>query len=256
MNILVSNDDGIQAEGIAKLTEALSMAGHAVYVIAPNGQRSASSHALSIGKDILLRQVEGYPFAKEAYMVDGTPADCVKMGVGFLEKKGICTDMVYTGINHGGNLGTDTMYSGTVSAAAEGAFLGIPAVAVSVDSHTPQHFETACKAAVCVLQEAYRTGGRQSVVSINAPDLPECEIKGMRAAKLGNVKYDEWFFEAERTEDSVTYHYAGTAVEDESWEDDMDTKLIRDGWVTVSMVKYDLNDYDGLEMIKNWEAIK
>ena len=256
MNILVSNDDGIQAEGIAKLTEALSLAGHDVYVIAPNGQRSASSHALSIGRDILMQKVEGYPFAKEAYMVDGTPADCVKMGAGFLEKKGIRVDMVYTGINHGGNLGTDTMYSGTVSAAAEGAFLGIPAVAVSVNSHTPQHFEAACGAAVRVLPEACRTGGRQSVVSINAPDLPEAEIRGIRPAKLGNVKYDEWFFEAERTEDSVTYHYSGTAVEDETWTEEMDTKLIRDGWITISMVRYDLNDYEGLEQIKKWEVVQ
>lgn len=225
MNILVANDDGIQAKGIAKLTEALSLAGHDVYVIAPNGQRSAYSHAISINKDVLFSEVEDYPFAKEAYMVDGTPADCVKLGTLFLKKRGIRTEAVYTGINHGANLGTDTMYSGTVSSAAEGAFLGLPSVAVSL-------------------------------ININAPDLEACEIKGTRAARLGNAKYDEWYYEAEDNGETVTYRYAGTMIEDETWTDDMDTKLVREGYITVSAIKYDLNDYAGFEALKKWEAIK
>ena len=188
MNILVANDDGIQAKGIAKLTEALSLAGHDVYVIAPNGQRSAYSHAISINKDVLFSEVEDYPFAKEAYMVDGTPADCVKLGTLFLKKRGIRTEAVYTGINHGANLGTDTMYSGTVSSAAEGAFLGLPSVAVSVISHEPKHFEAACKAAVELLPYACSHVATGSLININAPDLEACEIKGTRAARLGNAK--------------------------------------------------------------------
>lgn len=111
MNILVANDDGIQAKGIAKLTEARSLAGHDVYVIARMGSAAAYSHAISINKDVLFSEMEDYPFAKEAYMVDGTPADCVKLGTLFLKKRGIRTEAVYTGINHGANLGTDTMYS-------------------------------------------------------------------------------------------------------------------------------------------------
>lgn len=256
MNILVANDDGIQAEGIARLTEALSLAGHDVYVIAPNGQRSAYSHAISINKDVVFSKVEAYPFAKEAYMVDGTPADCVKLGTLFLKKRGIHTDAVYTGINHGANLGTDTMYSGTVSSAAEGAFLGLPAVAVSVTSHTPKHFEAACKAAVALLPYACAHIAPGSVININAPDLAECEIKGMRAAQLGNAKYDEWYYEAMDSGETITYRYAGTMVEDETWTDEMDTKLAREGYITVSAIKYDLNDYEGYETLKQWEAIK
>lgn len=256
MNILVANDDGIQAEGIARLTEALSLAGHDVYVIAPNGQRSAYSHAISINKDVLIRRVENYPFAREAYMVEGTPADCVKLGAGFLEKRGVKVDAVYTGINHGANLGTDTMYSGTVSSAAEGAFLGLPAVAVSVVTHEPKHFEAVCKAAVSLLPYACAHIAPGSVININAPDLAESEIKGMRAAKLGNAKYDEWYYEAADDGETVTYRYAGTMVEDETWTDEMDTKLVREGYITVSAIKYDLNDYEGYETLKQWEEAR
>ena len=119
MNILLANDDGINAEGIRQLAKALRSLGD-VYVFAPDRQRSASSHALTIEKQLTIAR-EDFPGAKEAYSVDGTPADCVKLGIYALRDRGIDVDIVYSGINHGGNLGSDTMYSGTVSAAAEGA---------------------------------------------------------------------------------------------------------------------------------------
>lgn len=127
MNILVSNDDGITTEGIKSLAKAMSSCGD-VYVVAPHVQRSASSHALSVSGEITLREVE-FEGAKKAYECDGTPADCVKLGIDMLKQEGVIIDVVYAGINHGGNLGTDTMYSGTVSAAAEGMMAGLPAVA-------------------------------------------------------------------------------------------------------------------------------
>lgn len=254
MNILVSNDDGIKAEGIRRLAETLSGLGD-VYVFAPDSQRSASSQALSIGKDItVIRQPdESFPFAKEAYSVSGTPADCVKMGIDVLRRKGIETDIVYAGINHGGNLGSDTMYSGTVSAAAEGAFEGKPAVAVSVNSHTPKHFESCMELAAKILPFAMelKAGGR--VISINAPDLPIEEVKGVVPAKMGEVKYDKWFEVIDETEDSITYRYAGAPVESENWDEYTDALLIRKGYATIAMVQYDLNDYEGLKEIKKWE---
>lgn len=131
MNILVSNDDGIKTEGIKALVKAMSREAD-IYVVAPHVQRSASSHALSVHTEITLREVE-FEGAKKAYECDGTPADCVKLGIDMLKQEGIYIDAVYSGINHGGNLGTDTMYSGTVSAAAEGMMAGLPAVAVSVN---------------------------------------------------------------------------------------------------------------------------
>jgi len=251
MNILVANDDGIQAEGIRKLTEALHRLGD-VFVFAPDGQRSANSHALSISRPVKVTRAE-FPYAKEAYMVDGTPADCVKLGIDLLSRKGIGVDIVYSGINHGGNLGGDTVYSGTVSAAAEGVFLGIPAVAASVNSHSPSHFEACCKAAEAVFPYALETAGAGCVISINTPDLPAEEVKGIRPALLGTVTYDEWFDVLEETEDSVIYRYSGIPVFHEDEAGQTDTLLIQQGYGTISVIQYDLNDYKGFEKIKEWE---
>lgn len=250
MNILLANDDGINAEGIRQLAKALRSLGD-VYVFAPDRQRSASSHALTIEKQLTIAR-EDFPGAKEAYSVDGTPADCVKLGIYALRDRGIDVDIVYSGINHGGNLGSDTMYSGTVSAAAEGAFLGKPAVAVSVASHTPHYFDTARLLAKRVLPFALETGNRRNVVSINAPDLPLDEVKGVVPAKLGLMEYKERFDVVDKTTDSVIFQYSGSPCHSTDWGEDTDALLIRRGYAAISMIKYDLNDYEGLDVIKKW----
>lgn len=249
MNILISNDDGIKTEGIKALVKAMSQEAD-IYVVAPHVQRSASSHALSVHGEITLKEVE-FEGAKKAYECDGTPADCVKLGIDMLKQEGVKIVAVYAGINHGGNLGTDTMYSGTVSAAAEGMIAGLPAVAVSVDSHSAVYFEAACKLAVKVLPMAMRFG-RKSVISINTPNLPEKDIKGVKICKLGNLDYDQWFEKLSQEGLSRTYKYRGTPSESEVWSDEMDIKMIRNGYATISAVKYDLNDYDGLKEIERW----
>lgn len=251
MNILISNDDGISAEGIRALAEAMSDFGD-VYVVAPHTQRSASSHALSVNGKITVK--EAYlPGAVLAYECDGTPADCVKLGMDILRRRGIEIDIVYSGINHGGNLGTDTMYSGTVSAAAEGILEGIPAVAVSVNSHQATHFDAACRLAAEVLPTAIENKGKIGVISINTPDLPAEQIKGVKTARLGKVEYSTNFKQVESCGEKTTYIYSGTLEESDSWTEDADIKLIRMGYATVSAVKYDLNDYDGLKEIDKWE---
>ena len=118
MNILVANDDGIKARGIYELVRALSEKAD-IYVCAPDSQRSASGHGITVSKPITLEETE-FDNAKLAFKISGTPADCVKIGMKILEQRNIKIDMVFSGINHGSNLGTDTLYSGTVSAAIEG----------------------------------------------------------------------------------------------------------------------------------------
>lgn len=250
MNILVANDDGITTEGIKALAKAMSSCGD-VYVVAPHMQRSASSHALSVNGEIVVREVE-FEGAKKAYECDGTPADCVKLGIDMLKQQGVEIDVVYSGINHGGNLGTDTMYSGTVSAAAEGMMTGLPAVAVSVNSHGATHFEAACRLAVAALPPAM-SYGRKGVISINTPDIPAENIKGVKVCRLGSVEYEQWFDEVSRKGESVTYRYRGAPSEPEKTDDDVDVRLIRQGYATVSAIRYDLNDYEGMEEIKKWE---
>lgn len=266
MIILVSNDDGIQAEGLHRLAKALGEKGQ-VYVFAPDKQRSASSHALSIHNIIEVSQVE-FPEAEMAFQLSGTPADCVKLGIDILKRRGLVPDIIYAGINHGGNLGTDTMYSGTVSAAAEGVFAGYPAVAVSVCDHFPQYFEGACDLAVSVFEAALATAGRNSVISINTPNKPKEEILGVKAARLGTMEYDEWFEEVEpekiaeydrrvnrqgKEQTAILYKYSGSPAMTADQEEDIDVRLISEGYATISMVKYDLNDYEGLKELKRWE---
>jgi len=248
MNILIANDDGIQAEGIRQLACALSEKGD-VYVVAPDSQRSASSHALSLHDPLIITEETDFPAAKQAWKMSGTPADCVKVGLEILRRKGLEVDIVYSGINHGANIGTDTMYSGTVSAAAEGIFAGIPAVAVSVCDHFPKYFEGACRLAVSVFEEALKMKGGESLLSLNAPNLPLSEIKGVKAARLGTLRYHEWF---EKEREGV-YRYGAGTIETPEQAEDSDVHLTAEGYATIAVVKYDLNDYENLEKIKEWE---
>ena len=250
INILISNDDGIEAEGIRRLAETLSCKGD-VYVVAPDGQRSASSHCLSLHDDLVLTEVDDFPGAKKAWKLTGTPADCVKVGYDILRREGIMTDIVYAGINHGANLATDTMYSGTVSAAAEGIFLGLPAVAVSVCSHFPKYFDGACDLALAVFDRAMETRGRGCVISLNAPNIPREEVKGVKTAKLGTLTYHDWFEEKA----PGVLRYSAAPVFDGSKEPDSDVYLTKNGWATIAMVKYDLNDYEGLKLAEDWRII-
>lgn len=250
MNILISNDDGIKAKGLKALVKAMSSLGN-VYVVAPHTQRSASSHALSVHGRISLKKVE-FDMAEQAYECDGTPADCVKLGLHVLRQQGIEMDIVYAGINHGGNLGSDTMYSGTVSAAAEGMMEGLPAVAVSVNSHEASHFEGACDLAKKIMPLAMSTEKIKGVISINTPNIPADEIKGVKAAPLGFVQYDEEFEQVRSDGAKTVYRYRGTPVEMESWTDELDVSMIREGYATISVIKYDLNDYEGLDEIREW----
>jgi len=255
MNILVSNDDGYQAKGIRELVKALSEKGD-VYVFAPDSQRSASSHAISVSAPVTVTEID-FPYAKKAWKLSGTPADCSKMGLDIMAKQGIDVDIVYAGINHGANLGTDTMYSGTVSAAAEGMFEGLPAVAVSVASHEAKYFEAACLLAVDVMEEALKTAGRGTLININTPNLPKEQIKGVKAARLGNTIYDEWLKVAgEREDGSLVYEYTGCVIGYDEMDEDVDLKLVHDGYSTISMIKYDLNDYNEMEKLKNWGLLQ
>ncbi|MBQ9961469.1 MAG: 5'/3'-nucleotidase SurE [Firmicutes bacterium] len=252
MNILISNDDGIKAQGLIELAKSLSKVA-SVYVVAPDNQKSAASHCISIRGNLKMTkvQVEG---ATEAYSLSGTPADCVKLGLFVLGKRGITIDAVYSGINHGGNLGTDVMYSGTVSAAAEGLFKGISSVAVSVNSHEAEYFEGACKLAVDVLPKVIENKDKLGVVSINTPNTPVSEIKGVKVAVLGELQYHEWFDVLEESEDSVTYTYASVPEKLDCWTDETDAKLIDEGYATISVVKYDFRDGLGNKEIETWEV--
>ena len=254
MNILVANDDGIRAEGIYRLVETLSKEAN-IYIAAPHIQRSASGHSISIGIPLSADEVD-FKNAKLALEITGTPADCVKLGLNIIENKGVHIDMVFAGINHGGNIGTDTLYSGTVSAAMEGCLCNKPSVAVSVNSHFPKHFDLACELALGALLYAYGKIDNRTLININTPNLPKHEIKGVKYARLGLREYNESFNPKMAENGALQYMYTGEPRYYES--DDMSTDVIamQEGFATITPLKYDLTDYKLLREIENWRIEK
>jgi 5'-nucleotidase len=251
MNILVANDDGIRAEGLYRLVEALSKAAD-IYVCAPHIQRSVSSHSLSIGAPVDVGIVQ-FDNAKLALSITGTPADCVKIGLKALADRGVEVDMVFAGINHGGNLGTDTIYSGTVAAAREGCLCRKPSVAVSVNSHHPKHFDFACELALNTLNAAYGRLDCSRLININAPNLPSEEVKGVKLTKLGAREYREWFDKKE-SDGKTQYFYNGEPVFYEGLSSDIDVIAMQEGYATITPMHYDCTDYEFFDEIKKWRV--
>lgn len=179
MHILLSNDDGYLAAGLRVLAESLA-ASHDVSVVAPERDRSGASHSLTLERPLrALSSENGF------YFVNGTPTDCVHLAItGLLESE---PDMVISGINAGANMGDDVLYSGTVAAAMEGRFLGLPAIAVSMASYEPRYFETAASAVAHIVKRLQHEHlAADSILNINVPDLPWDKIKGIQATRLGN----------------------------------------------------------------------
>ena len=178
MKILVSNDDGYLATGINALIDALELVADVV-VVAPDRNRSAASSSLTLNTPLRVSE-----YAPNRYKVDGTPSDCVHLALtGFLDDE---PDLVVSGINHGANLGDDVIYSGTVAAALEGRFLGLPTIAVSLVGHELKYFETAGRVASELVQKIERAALAPDVVlNVNVPNRPYEDLQGMRATRLG-----------------------------------------------------------------------
>lgn len=253
LRLLVANDDGIEALGLHRLVGALSKKAD-VYVVAPDGQRSASGHSITIGGTITIEpmKVEGLPDAKMVLSVTGTPADCVKLGLKYLEEQGVCIDVVYSGINHGSNLGTDTLYSGTVAAAIEGGLCGVPSVAVSVDSHQATNFDMACRLAQEVLPFVLQNGERPEILNINTPNRPEGEIKGVRYTRLGVREYAEWFTAVDSCEGTRSYCYKGEPVTYKSRNIDIDVIANQEGYASITPLQCNMTRHEDIEILKNW----
>ena len=258
LNILLTNDDGIYADGINELAKTLAAVAD-VYICAPEEERSASSHSITVRKPFKVREVD-HPTAVWAASVAGTPADCVKVGVKVLRTRDVEIDMVFSGINHGANLGTDTLYSGTVSAALEGCLNGIPSVAVSVDSHHAEHFDYACELAVNAARSLWEqiqvgTANHRVVLNINVPNRPREEIRGLRYTRLGDRRYLELFIPLDEEGDARLpgeFRYTGDPVHYENLPPDVDVAANQDGYASITPIDTDLTCYGMIEKIKTW----
>lgn len=256
MNILVSNDDGINAQGLRVLVKALAaVPGNTVYVSAPDGQRSACGHGITMTAPIMVQDGVEVDGAVWAQSLSGTPADCVKYGIHRLKKeKNIDIDVVFSGINHGGNIGSDVFYSGTVAAAIEGVLCGVPAVALSVGSSSPtvEMFENCAAIAEQLCSRAVPDIEKNTVLNINYPPLPPADIKGLRVTRLGPREYAERFELMENPRGQKYYWYCGDMVVYNDLSSEYDVIAQQDGYVSVTPMHIDLTNHGLRERAAAW----
>ncbi len=244
MKILVSNDDGYLAAGLACLAEALAPFG-AVTVVAPDRNRSGASNSLTL--DLPLRATlseNGF------YRVDGTPTDCVHLAItGLLEAE---PDIVVSGINHGPNLGDDVFYSGTVAGAMEGRFLGFPAIAVSIDSFEPRHLETAGQAVAWLMRRLIDDPlPWNTIFNVNVPDVPWEAIRGFRVTRLGHRHKAEPVVRSTNPRGETIYWVGPPGGEADAGEG-TDFHALRQGYVSVTPLQMDLTQHGRLEAARMW----
>jgi 5'-nucleotidase len=250
--ILVTNDDGISSAGIKVLAKALKPLGD-VYVVAPESEQSAVAHALT-----LHRPLKSSKTAKQHYSINGTPTDCVIIGVNKLLPER--PDIIVSGINHGGNLGDDVTYSGTVAAAMEGTLLGIPSIAVSLatDPRTngnvnvkPSRFSVAAEIALRYAEIVLKKGlPKDTLLNINVPDVSEPE--GVKLTKQGKRIYDNSIQEVSDPRGKKHYWIGGGMPMWESGEE-TDVEAVISGFVSVTPVDLDMTNYKALQFIrKDW----
>lgn len=244
MKILVSNDDGYQSPGLSVLVEALHALGEVV-VVAPERDRSGASNSLTLDVPIRAERMNnGY------IRVTGTPTDCVHLAItGLLDKE---PDIVVAGINHGANLGDDVIYSGTVAAATEGRFLGLPAIAVSIDSHEPRYLCTAATVAARLLGKLRPEAlGANLILNVNVPDLPLEQIVGFVSTRLGHRHKAEPVEMAKDPRGRPIY-WVGPAGPEQDAGPGTDFYAVRHSCVSVTPLQVDLTRHDTIVRLQEW----
>jgi 5'-nucleotidase len=244
LRILVSNDDGYRAEGLDRLAAALRPLA-AITVMAPDRNRSGASNSLTL--DVPLR-VSSY--GEDMYYVGGTPTDCVHLAIsGFFDYQ---HDMVVSGINDGANLGDDVLYSGTVAAAVEGRFLGLPTLAVSLVVREGRHFDTAARVASELVRRLMHSPLDASMIlNVNVPDLPYEQLRGLRVTRLGHRHRSEAVLRAEDPRGRPVY-WVGPAGEGADAGEGTDFAAVADGWVSVTPLQVDLTRHSALADVDEW----
>jgi 5'-nucleotidase len=244
MRILLSNDDGYFAPGLACLAETLSSLAD-ITVVAPERDRSGASNSLTLDRPLSLRKAHsGF------YYVNGTPTDCVHLAVtGMLDH---LPDMVISGINHGANMGDDTIYSGTVAAATEGYLLGVPSIAVSLVSKGAGNYLTAARVvAELVKRHQDRPFTSPVLLNVNVPDVPYEQIQGREVTRLGRRHKAEPVVKSENPRGETVY-WVGAAGAAQDAGAGTDFGAVARGMVSVTPLQIDLTHYGQMDVIKGW----
>lgn len=247
MNILITNDDGINADGIIELAKAMKNIGN-IYIVAPDSQRSATGHAITIHNPIMVKEV----FIDEnikSYAISGTPADCVKVGIEALFKD-IEIDLVLSGINNGANLGTDVVYSGTVSAAIEGLIQNKPSIAISYNEfNVPKEVYTkSAKQIVKIVNDLKDNMDifNDCILNIN---IPNKEIKGTRVTVLGDRKYEN-VMEERVSPHGQKYFWVGGKVKELEQEVNSDIIAVEQGFISITPVNIEMTNKNKLSVLE------
>jgi 5'-nucleotidase len=250
MRVLVSNDDGVDAPGIHALAHGLREVGHEVVMVAPDRDRSGASNSLTLDAPIRVVQLD-----ERTWKVYGTPTDCVHVAVtGMLEALGLEPDIVVSGINNTANLGDDVIYSGTVAAAMEGRFLGLPAVAMSLvtEGHKGRHYESAARAAVEIVERLRRDPlPASTILNVNVPDLPWAEIRSFETSRLGHRHRAEPCMPQEDPR-GRQWWWIGAAGDEQDAGPGTDFHAVRSGNIAITPIHVDLTRYQALEQVAGW----
>lgn len=246
MRILLSNDDGYFAPGLAVLADTLSARGHLITVVAPERDRSGASNSLTLDRPLMARRTPA-----GVYYVNGTPTDCVHLAVtGLLPE---LPEMVISGINHGANMGDDTVYSGTVAAATEGFLLGIPAIAVSL-AGGQEHFQTAADVVADMVDRYGQRPIQESVLlNINVPDLPRAALGGIEVTRLGKRHKAQDVVKTVNPRNQEMY-WVGAAGGAQDAGEGTDFHAVAHGRVSVTPLQLDLTRYPQMAAIREWLA--
>jgi 5'-nucleotidase len=258
MKLLISNDDGIFALGIKALADTLAIAGHEVIIVCPDRERSATGHGLTLHDPIRAEEVMGifHPSIK-AWSCSGTPADCVKLALGALLDS--FPDFVLSGINHGANLGTDVLYSGTVSAAMEGTIEGIPSIAFSLTSFTSRDFTAAAEFARVLMAHFEREPlAAPMLLNINIPAVAAAEIAGVKITRQGIRRYFDSFQKRVDPRGKTYYWLAGEVLQDVEQPDHLhlspeietDVQAIKRNYITIVPLQFNLTDPAGVDSLR------
>jgi 5'-nucleotidase len=245
MNILVSNDDGIHAPGIALLADACRAVGQ-VTVVAPDREQSGTSHSLTLHRPLRpQRRHDG------SFQIDGTPTDCVLLAVGTLMPER--PDFVFSGVNHGPNMGEDVLYSGTVSAAMEAVTLGIPGVAISFSGRDIEALATYGPLLAGLVRRivSVRDFPQQMLLNVNLPDSDAREVRGLRVTKLGSRFFSEGLTRMKDPWGKEVFWIGGGEI---TWTGDetSDHQAVKEGYISITPLQMDLTSYGLFETVRGW----
>ncbi|MCQ2789235.1 MAG: 5'/3'-nucleotidase SurE [bacterium] len=250
MKILISNDDGVYANGINVLASVLSK-DNEVYVAAPDKERSAAGHSLTLNMPLRVDSMSTFANVKKRWAISGTPSDCVKLTVAAIMEEDEKPDIIISGINHGQNLGSDILYSGTVSCAMEGAMIGIPSIAVSLASKKIEKEDFRFSAEfisslIKKLQDKKYKFPKKTILNINIPAIPEDDIVGVKITKLGDKMFTDDYEKRVDPRGKVYYWLAGTLIND-NIEAKSDFEAIKNNYISITPVTYEMTRNDAMK---------